>query len=291
MLVAIAIYGGWAAATWFHDKLPWWALFLIGGWLVAWHGSLQHETIHGHPTSSRRINAAIGWAPLGLWMPYPIYRALHLVHHRNSRLTLPGVDPESFYVTPEAWERMSSPLRWLTLANQTLLGRLVLGPVFAVAQFWRGEAASLLRGDRWRRRIWLAHVAASAAILLWATVVAGMPLWLYLACFAYPGLALTLMRSFAEHRAPRDEGQGASAVVTAGPVMSLLYLNNNLHVAHHTRPAAPWYDLPAVNREIDGADTAARGAGLFRSYGELMARYLLRRVDHPVHPGRPQPAE
>ena len=122
-------------------------------------------------------------------------------------------------------------------------------------------------------------------------MVAGMPVWLYLACFAYPGLSLTLMRSFAEHRAPRDADQGASAVVTAGPVMSLLYLNNNLHVAHHARPAVPWYHLPAVNREIGGAGTAASGAGLFRSYGEILARYLLRRVDDPVHPGRPQPAE
>ena len=289
MLVAIAIYLGWGLATWFHDRIPWWALPIIGGWLIAWHGSLQHETIHGHPTRSRPVNAAFGWMPLALWMPYPIYRTIHLTHHRDRRLTLPGIDPESFYVTPEAWQRRPLPLRWLTLANQTLLGRLTIGPIFAIAGFAGGEVRRLAQGDRWRRRVWLAHVPAVAAVLFWVTAVAGMPVWLYLVCFVYPGLSLTLMRSFAEHRAPRTEGQGASAVITSGPVLSLLYLNNNLHVAHHARPGTPWYRLPAVNREIGGAETAAKGAGLFRNYRELAARYLLRPVDHPVHPGRTEP--
>src|SRR6218665_675123 len=65
--LAIVIYGGFLVATWFWQSLPLVAVIVIGGWLVAWQGSLQHEVIHGHPTRSRRINDAIGWPPLSLW--------------------------------------------------------------------------------------------------------------------------------------------------------------------------------------------------------------------------------
>lgn len=290
VLVALTIYLGWGLATWFHDRLPWWLLAMLGGWLIAWQGSLQHETIHGHPTTSRTANAAFGWPPLALWMPYPIYRTLHITHHRDRRLTQPATDPESFYVTPQAWQAMPAPARWMLLVNHTFAGRLLLGPAVAVTRFAVAEVRLLARGDRWRRQVWLTHALSVSVVGVWVTGVAGMPLWLYVVTFVYPGIALTLMRSFAEHRAPRTAGQGASAVVTAGPVLSLLYLNNNLHVAHHARPAVAWYRLPALNREIGGAERAAHGAGLFRGYHQLAGRYLVRPVDHPVHPGRPKAA-
>ena len=33
-------------------------------------------------------------------------------------------------------------------------------------------------------------------------------------------------------------------VVEACPLLALLYLNNNLHAAHHRWPRLPWYQLP-----------------------------------------------
>ena len=47
-------------------SLPWWVVLPAGAWLTAWHGSLQHEAIHGHPTRSARLNAALAWLPIGL---------------------------------------------------------------------------------------------------------------------------------------------------------------------------------------------------------------------------------
>ena len=58
------------------------------------------------------------------------------------------------------------------------------------------------------------------------------------------------VRSFAEHRFV--DGGTQSAVVRAGPVMSLLFLNNNLHLSHHARPGVPWYQLPALHERLDG---------------------------------------
>ena len=101
--LAIVIYGGFALLTLSYHMLPWWAVLPLGGYLVAWHGSLQHEAVHGHPTAWQGMNEALVFPSLWLWMPYRIYRDSHLKHHRKEILTDPYEDPESYYVTPETW--------------------------------------------------------------------------------------------------------------------------------------------------------------------------------------------
>ena len=69
-LVAAAIYGGWLLLTLHAALLPWWIAAPALGCIVAWHNSLQHEAIHGHPTRYRAVNDALGMPPLGLWLPF-----------------------------------------------------------------------------------------------------------------------------------------------------------------------------------------------------------------------------
>jgi fatty acid desaturase len=95
-LLAFTIYAGWAALTFFHAAIPWPLLVLGGAWVLAWQMSLQHEVLHGHPTRSRRLNDALGFPPLTLWLPYFIYRRSHLRHHRDAYLTDPLEDPETY---------------------------------------------------------------------------------------------------------------------------------------------------------------------------------------------------
>ena len=125
----------------------------------------------------------------------------------------------------------------------------------------------------------MVHVAAVSAVVL-VVWTSGLPLWVYVAGVAWGGGALSLLRSFAEHRLP-DEGT-ASAVVRAGPVLSLLYLHNNLHHTHHARPGVPWYELPAVHVALDGDGAAAGGAGLYDGYTDVVRRYLFHPLSDPV---------
>lgn len=253
----------------------------MGAMLIAWHGSLQHETIHGHPSRWRWLNTALGWPPLGLWLPYAIYRQTHLLHHNNRQLTEPDADPESFYLTAESWARMGPVRRALHMANRTLLGRLAIGPALVIGGFLGGEFRRFRQGDFRHAGIWARHGIGVGAVLFWVVVVCDIPAWLYAVGFCYPGLSLTLLRSFAEHRAAPDPS-ARTAVVHTVPLFGLLFLNNNLHVAHHARPALPWYRLPAFNQRIGGDRQAERGAGLYAGYGALARRYMLRPIDHPV---------
>ena len=132
LLVAAAVYGGFGLATWYHQALPWWLLLPLGGYLVAWHGSLQHEVVHGHPTPWNWVNEALVFPSLWLWLPFRLYRVTHLDHHNDEILTDPARDPESFYVAAVDWDRMAPLGRaYFRIAN-TPAGRLLIQPLRCV---------------------------------------------------------------------------------------------------------------------------------------------------------------
>ena len=283
-LVAVGVYGGWLALTLGHAALPLPVLAALGGLVIAWHGSLQHETIHGHPAGPRVLGYLLGAPPLSLWLPYEVYRATHRAHHATLRLTDPDADPESQLWTREARLRAGPVMRAVRTLHLTAAGRLTLGPLIVIASFVRGEARALLRGEPGRRRAWALHVVHVAVALLFVTRVAGMPLATYLACFVYPGASLTLLRSLAEHRADVDP-ERRTAVVEAGALMSLLFLHNNLHVMHHRAPHVPWFALPARWRRARAGTLAAGRIMVHRDgYAGLVRRHALRAVGGEAAP-------
>jgi fatty acid desaturase len=282
-IVAGVIYLGWGLTTWYYAALPWWLLLPLGGFLITWHGSLQHEAVHGQLAPWRWLNDAVALPPLGLWLPFPLYRAAHRAHHDFEILTEPWRDPESFYVDRDTWGRLPAPVRAVLHAHNTLLGRLLLGPFLVVGQFYWAEMAALWRGDRRRLSTWLWHLPLVALVLVWVIGVCGIPLRGYLALFVLPGISLTLVRSFAEHKAAHTPLE-RTAIVEAAPPFALLFLNNNLHYAHHKRPDLPWQALPAYYRAHRRALLDENGGLRYRGYAEILRRFLLRPVDTPVHP-------
>jgi fatty acid desaturase len=284
LMIAGLIYSGWALASYFHDRLPWPILAAVGGWLVAWHNSLQHEVIHGHPTPWRRMNTLIALPPLCLWLPLEAYRQSHLAHHATEHLTDPDHDPESRYprVGPGFGARLA---RIAGQLQANLIGRLTLGPIFDVIRFMAGEGDRIVRGDWTRLRMWALHAVTVSLVLAWLHFVCRMSLVQYLACFVYPGAALSLVRSFAEHRADPDPARRV-AVVERAPVFGLLFLNNNLHAAHHDQPGAPWHILPRLYARERERLLTANGGLVYDGYAQVFRRYLWRPHDASSPPDR-----
>jgi fatty acid desaturase len=278
-----AVYGAWLALTWCHDALPLWLWFPLAAWTAAWWGSLQHEMVHGHPTRSRLLNAALATPPFWLWLPFARYRASHLDHHRDERLTDPMGDPETRYWAPEEWRALGPVGRLLVDAQSSLLGRLTIGPLWVIGCFAADEGRLIWRGDRPIRRIWAWLVLWASLAAIWAFAVCGVPLWQYLIGFVYLGMVLTLIRSFAEHRAAAAVAH-RTAIVENSRLLGPLFLFNNLHVVHHAAPAVPWYRLPRLYRGNRATVLALNGGLVYDGYGDVFRRFLLRRHDHPVHP-------
>jgi len=281
VLVAVGCWGGWIALLVWHDVLPWPITVAGFALMCGWYTSLQHEVIHGHPTPWRTVNTALGWMPLHLWLPYRTYSDSHLLHH-EVELTVPGVDPESFYVSPEQWERASTVRRMLLQSNRTFVGRLLVGPLLGPPALVWSEVRGA-RTDRAKARTWSVHLVAVGAIGWVVFGLAQVPVWQYLVGYTYLGLSVTYMRSFVEHLAVPAPGTRC-AVVRSGRFFGLLYLNNNLHHTHHAFPSAAWYRLPRLTRELGAEEMAAEGAGLYRGYADVIRRYGVRPFSQPVDP-------
>lgn len=277
------IYGGFGLITWHYHALPWWLGAVIGVYLIAWHGSLQHEVTHGHPTALRRLNEAFVFPSLWLWVPYGLYRSAHLKHHCDARLTDPLEDPESYYLTPRQWAETGRAARIFYLVNNSFLGRLLFGPALCIWRLYKQEVLQLCRGNLQSLGTWGLHAASCALVLYWVVVVCEIPLTTYLALFVYPAISLSLVRSFAEHRAHPDARQ-RSVIVESRGLMALLFLNNNLHALHHAEPGLPWYRLPARFKARRGELLSANGGYRFSGYGEIMLRYMLWPKEHVRHP-------
>jgi len=282
--VALAVYGGYVLSTWFFQRMPICIAAPLVALLLTWYGSLQHETIHGHPTASQRLNAMLACLPLSLWIPYGSYRATHLQHHRHGGRHLTDVsrDPESFYM-PSGILSQAGPLgRALHRANCTLAGRLVLGPAIAIVKFWASEARIVWSGDRRRIIIWRRHALALSMVLLWTVGVCRIPFLVYAVMVVYPSVSLGQLRSFVEHRADSEQHR-RTVTVEGSPLWALIFLNNNLHIAHHAHPRLPWYELPRVWREMRAS--AVRSGLVFRGgYRQVAKEYLFRPVISVEHP-------
>jgi fatty acid desaturase len=289
LLLITIVYIAWLGLTLLHDRIPLWLWLPAAAWTAAWWGSMQHEILHGHPTRSRAVNTALGMPPFWLWLPFERYRDSHLVHHRDERLTDPLDDPESRYWTPSGYRDLGRFGQVLVRMQTTLAGRLSIGPLWSIARFWAEEVRHVAAGDRAIAAVWLRHAVGVALVLGWAVGVCGLPLWQYLLGFVYLGTSLSLVRSFAEHKA-RDHVEQRTAIVERSPILGLLFLHNNLHVVHHRWPTLPWYRIPQVYAENRAAVLASNGGLVYDGYKDLFRRFFLKPHDAPVHPTGRAPA-
>jgi fatty acid desaturase len=288
-LIALT-YGGWVAAgLWLWPLAPIAALAVMAV-LAALQSSLVHECLHGHPTRNARLNEALVALPLYLVYPYRRYRATHLAHHHDPRLTDPFDDPESYYRARWQVRLMPRPLRALLVANTTMLGRLTLGPWIAAWGFLTSEFRLALANAPDVRRAWALHLPA-VVLVLGAVRAMGIPLWAYVLGVVWPSLSLIAIRTYAEHRWHEDPS-GRTIIVERSP-LAWLFLHNNLHIVHHLNPRVPWYDLPALYAARRDDFRAANHGYWYPDYWTLFRAHALRAKEPLAHPAlrlEPEPA-
>lgn len=281
LLLILACYLVWALGTTVLAGLSLSLAGVVTLLAITLHSSLQHEVLHGHPFRNRYANEVLVALPLGLCFPYGRFRDLHIAHHHDERLTDPYDDPESNYMDPAVWARLGAPLRLILRLNNTLLGRMLIGPAISMVVLLRADLRAIRARDRAIRRDWLLHALGLVPVLVWV-VASPMPVWLYLAA-AYGAMSVLKIRTFLEHRA-HVLAPGRTVIVEGRGLLPFLFLYNNFHVVHHMRPGVSWYRLPSLYAERR-AEFLARNEGyVYRSYGEVFRRYFLRAKDPVPHP-------
>jgi len=253
--------------------------------LIALQSSLQHEVTHGHPFKERRIGEVLVFPSLNLAIPYLRFRDTHLAHHMDATLTDPYEDPETNYLDPSKWAQLSPAMQRVLRMNNTLAGRMLIGPLVGQIVFMADDWRLIRAGDRNVLMGWLWHIPAVASVVA-VVMASALPVWAYLiAC--YGGLSVLRIRTFLEHQA-HERARGRTVIIEDRGPLAFLFLNNNLHVVHHMHPKLPWYRLPKIY--FNNRDKYLRRNDGYRydSYAQIFRRHFLRAKDPVPHPLYPQ---
>ncbi len=281
MLLA-ATYALWAFAgnvIWPH--FPVLALMLMAVF-AAQHASLVHEALHGHPTRNGLVNEALVTMNLGLIWPYRRFKTVHMCHHADARLTDPFDDPESYYQALWHYEEMPGLLRGILHVNNTLAGRVVLGPVLGTIGLIVGDLRLIRQDDYSVAQAWALHLVSLIPVLACVIYWFQIPLWLYVLTVAWGAAALISIRTYAEHQWS-ETPDGRTLIVEKSP-LSLLFLNNNLHLVHHKHPGTPWYRLPKLYRQDRDHWLTLNNGYVFSSYWQLFRAYGFTAKEPVCHP-------
>ena len=281
LLIALC-YAAWAALVFFAFPLYPLLSLLALGVVLALQSSLMHEASHGHPTRKGWLNEALVGLPIGLVYPFRRFRALHLRHHADERLTDPFDDPESYYRAFWQHEQLSPVMKTLLGINNTMLGRIVLGPLLGNAIFVTSEIKLILDGDQAVRKAWLLHGVGLAVVVPLIVFASAMPLWLYVLVPVWLGQAIIQIRTFAEHQWS-ERPDGRTIIIERSP-LAFFFLNNNLHLVHHKTPTVAWYKLPRLFRERRDEWVRMNGGYVYPNYFALLKDYAFKAKEPVAHP-------
>jgi len=274
-------YASWFAGLFVLANLSLWFTFPVLALAGALHSSLTHEAIHGHPFRSAKLNAALVALPLSFCVPYGRFRDQHLAHHHDEILTDPYDDPESNFLDPAVWAALPRAAQIALRLNNTLAGRIIIGPILGQALFMLNDLRAIRSGDHAARNAWLIHMPLAALVLI-IVLAAPIPIWVWLLS-VWLGLGLLKIRTFLEHRA-HERARARTVVIEDQGPLALLFLNNNFHVVHHMHPHTPWYRLPALYR-ANRAHYLGRNDGYrYASYAEVFRQHFLHAKDPVPHP-------
>jgi fatty acid desaturase len=280
LLVVFAVYGLTVLTVVRYEVLtPWLAIPMLAV-LGAWHLSMQHEVLHGHPFKNQFLNDAIGGIPVTLWIPYLAFKKDHHEHHLSD-LTNPALDNESYYVSQEQWDKAGRIRRAAWTANRTILFRMFVWTIVSTITYVLSVLKRAVRNEKSDRLAVALHIIG-VAFVVYLVSLSSMPLWQFALGTLFGGRLLNAIRPFPEHKY-QSGVETRTAMIMAGRFMSLLMLNNNLHVAHHDEPGVPWYRYDKLMQRVNAVERARAAGVLYEGgYAEVFRRFSFTPVDSPV---------
>jgi len=262
----LAAGAGWLIVRFQHGWI-WLPAAVLLGFLVFGFTVLLHEVVH-RAVFRRRVGPGNRWLAWLYALPSGLspsqFARWHLDHH--AELGTEDKDPKRRYLTPKIVRRWFKAL-YFTPA---------LFPIyFRAAAREAAHYAPELRARLGRERIVVTavHVALMAAILLsWGGGVL-VKLYVIPVFFVFP-IAFTTNRLGQHYDITPDDPAGWGTIIRTNPVWNFLFLWSNYHMEHHYFPTVPFYNLPALHRELQ--PIFARHPIRIRTYGGLLYDWLVR---------------
>jgi fatty acid desaturase len=245
--------------------------------------SLIHEAEHGLINSNESVNTLLGlWLSTLFIAPFTFFKHCHLKHHKKNR-----TDEEMWDLY---YEHQDKRKRYGTLYGMMIgLGYFSMwlavvlfafAPRLIYSDFFRShkEIGGFLKGSDRSDKVLKSRRESIAAIIFQIMLFYLLNLnWVaWLTLFTMHGF-LWSSQNYVNHAfSPRDIINGAHNLKMP-LILKPIYLNFNLHLAHHQYPKIPWIHLPAFVKNGKGR------MSFFRNYVRLWKGPVLTNEKEP-HP-------
>ena len=243
-----------------------------------------HNTVFRETAHNARLGSALTWLCGASYGTFKDIRYKHFRHHVDNDDVV-WFNYEGFFRRHRFMYRLTRWLEfWYIPAHELIMHFIMTFSAFIIPQ---------RRRQRWRNLGVIVVRGMLFGVLVWVSPLAGL-----LYCVAYM-MMLTVLRFMdcVQHDYPyhltlftKDRSDRMGDLVweqehTFSNVLSFrhelpnwLVLNFGYHNAHHARPTAPWYRLPALHRELFG-DNPANVIPL-RAQLAIFHRYRTHRIFH-----------
>lgn len=231
LIGGIALWGGSAALA-LAGVWPWWVSTLISGAASYLLFTVAHDASHHAASCDRRLNTWMGRIATPLFAPhaaFPVWRFIHMQHHRFTNHHDDGLDPDGYTMRGPAWQR---PLRWLTIDLYYMV-------------FYLPKLKSRPRTEKIEMAVQLVLVAGITAAAIAAGYGFEILVLYYLPCrLAILFLAFAfdwLPHNGLHHKPTEDKLKTTRNRVGYERLLSPALLYQNYHLVHHLHPVVPFY--------------------------------------------------
>jgi fatty acid desaturase len=262
--------GGWMLGVWLLTRPG--ILLNAAGVLLTAHALVcsgymihecAHQTVFARVANNDRLGMLMGWLNGACVVNYQRLKMKHLRHHAD-RMDVVTFDYRAFLRRAPAWVRGTVlALEWAYIPVVELLMRVMV----VVAPFHYGKVRDQVRTVGLvvvRLALWtaLALISVKALLLYALAYLIFIQVLRFMDAFqhtyeVFPSQSLTPAPPDPRRtRKYEHDNTYSNLLATRWPWLNLLVLNFPYHNAHHAKTGAPWYQLPALHRELFGAHEA-----------------------------------
>ncbi len=215
--------------------------------------TLIHEAEHNIIHSNQFVNNFLGgWLCCLFIAPFSFFKHCHLRHHKKNRTDLEMWD--LYYEHQNKWKKygylcfLSIGFGYISVVLSVFLFAFIPNLVYKIFSHNK-EAAGFLQGSNNKKKIRVFRIESIIVIIFqfFCFYIFNFNWQAWLTCFLIHGFIWSSQNYVNHAFSPRDIINGAHNLKV--PVwLNLIYLNFNLHLAHHQNPKIPWIHLPAFIR-------------------------------------------
>ncbi|MBW4048448.1 MAG: fatty acid desaturase [Proteobacteria bacterium] len=217
-----------------------------------------HGTIFKTNAANQRGGTAMSWINGSCYAPFSDLRRKHMRHHID-RADVITFDYKRFLRTAPAWVRaLVVALEWAYIPAVEFIMRayVMLLPFLAPERTAGRKRILFVLAVRLTFFAALAWISPKAVVLYFVAYALFVTVLRFADAYqhTYDAFAVLAGGSIPNDKVrdhAYEQHNTYSNLVSLGhPWLNLLLLNFSYHNAHHEKPTAPWYRLPALHREL-----------------------------------------